>query len=184
MEETYLALDPGETTGWAQFNMQGIPEKMGTVKYGPELFSFLYNVKARFFIVEEFQLIDAESARRLKINHYTKKFDKVYTARAIGAIEYRALELQIPVRFQYSSILTVASQAFGLSLTKFKKMQHPVDAILHGAYFAWKELGILPLEGNIELKSPQEEKSHSTVVMNIDGYGDLRKAWKKLNNKL
>lgn len=177
MARTYLALDPGETTGWALFNMQGIPIEMGYVQY-QELFYFLESSTPGFFVVEEFMLVDKDTAIRNKINHYTRKWDKVYAARAIGAIEYRADILGIPIHFQRSSILTSASQAFGLSLTKFKKAQHPVDAVLHGAYYAWKELGILPPERSLEL---HEEQERSTLVIPLDSYSGLKKAFKKTN---
>lgn len=139
----YIAFDPGENTGWAKFNMQGRPLEMGVVEYGPQLFELLDGMNPGWFVCEEFMLVTQQMTGG-KGKHYSKPWDKVVTARAIGAIEKRAWETESPVYFQRSAILPLASQAFGIPLTGFKKMQHPLDAILHGAWYAKENLGVVP----------------------------------------
>jgi hypothetical protein len=173
----YLAWDPGETTGWASFRGQGAPYGFGRLKYGAELNDFLDNIMAvdfELFIIEEFQL--RTKANDGKPLHYTPEWDRVYTARAIGAIERRAHEIGARVHWQYPHQLGPASQAFGLSLTKFRSAQHPVDALLHGLYYAWKELGVLPPE---RPQTVQETPAKAeTAVLPVSSLKDLRKAGK------
>lgn len=175
--EAYLALDPGKTTGWALFSLDGKPIQMGYVEYGPKLFTTLMMIEPKFYVVEEFMLIDKETARRNRINHYTQKWDKVFAARVIGAIEQRAAYLNVPVHFQRPIILKTASNAFGLSLTKFNKLQHPIDAILHGAYYAWKNMGILPVD--LGMTQPHFEEQRETTVVTMDDYSQISKLTKK-----
>jgi len=176
----YLVLDPGEMTGWALFNYEGRPLQMGRLRYPTaknlkdELNPWLDQITADtadLFVVEEYMLRTRNNSGRPA--HYTPEWDRVYTARAIGAIERRAHELNVPIYWQYPSILPTAAQAFNLSLTKFRGAQHPVDAVLHGLYYAWKRLGILPPDRPVEESAPIVPE---TVVVRVDGLGDLRRA--------
>lgn len=175
--ETFLALDPGETTGWALFNLQEPkPIQMGGAAYGEDLYKLLMMMDPKFFIVEEFMVRTARVGKQQGIK-YTKEWDKVVTARAIGMIESRAFHIGCPVYFQQASILSSMAQKYGFpSKGHLRSAQHPVDAILHGYYYAEKHLGLLPPYNPVEVK-PVEKKP--TVIVQINNYRDIRKAMKK-----
>lgn len=168
----YYAFDPGESTGWAKFGMDGKPVEMGYVAYGEQLFKFLEGLNPGFVVCEEFMLVTEQMAQGKRM-HYSKPWDKVITSRAIGAIEQFAFERGIPVYFQRSAILPLASQAWGIPLTGFKMMQHPLDAILHGAWYAQQNLGVLP--PNPAVVEPVEVVDEIRTVT-IGSMADIAKA--------
>lgn len=174
---SYLVWDPGEMTGWAMFNGNGVPTQFGRLKYGEELNTFLSiagGPACDLFIIEEYML----RTKRSGTQHWTPENDRIYAARAIGAIERRAHEIGAHIHWQYPSQLGPASQAFDLSLTGFRSAQHPIDAILHGLYYAWKNLGILPPDRPVESTPPPQDLGTraETRVVQVSSLGDLRKA--------
>lgn len=173
--ETYLVLDPGETTGWALFNFQGKPIQMGGVEYGAELFDFLQEMVPNFYVVEEYMLRTARVGRQQGIK-YTKEWDKVITARAIGAIEARARELRREVIFQQPSIKSATAPKYGLPLTGLRSAQHPIDAIIHGYYYAEKRLGIPPPYNPVPVTPVKVEPVR---IVQINDYSELKRAMKK-----
>lgn len=136
----YLALDPGQTTGWALFDTTGKPIQMGEVQY-EELAALLEEYHPiDFFVVEEFMVRTKYSHAGRK--HHVAEFDKAIAARAIGKIEARAELIRVPVHFQQSNILEGAGMMFG-----YKKKGHKKDvisAVLHGLHYAHINFGLLP----------------------------------------
>jgi len=169
----YLALDPGQSTGWATFTLLGKPIDMGVVAYSSDLYCFLQNLEPEFVVCEEFRLRTETTDKRTgKKLHFTPKWDKVVAARAIGMVEARTLELCIPLHMQQPSILPTASQAFGLP----HKKAHQLDAALHGFYYAWRRLGILPPARSITVI---EEAPSKTKVVTVTSLSEIAKAAKK-----
>lgn len=170
--KTYLALDPGKTTGWALFNDLGKPIQMGYAKYGRELHDLLMEVTPTLcYVVEEYRNRTEDLGREHNMR-YAPRWDLVIAARAIGYIDMRAQMLNLEVKYQNSSIMPDAAKAFGLPYNR----NHMLNAVLHGAFYAWKDLGILPPDRPIAIT---EEQVCSTRVVPIASYGGLGKAWKQ-----
>lgn len=182
--ETYLVLDPGETTGWSLFEVAtGNPISMGWAAYGPELFDLLaHRLRPTLcYVYEDFRL-RTETNFKGK-GHYTKQWDPVITCRAIGAIEITAHAFRLPVVKQTPQNMMTAAAAWNIPMKMSdKQLQHPMDAVAHGRYYAWKHLGILPPD-NLEPIASAMQKPPETKVTQIGGLGDIRRAMKASKKK-
>jgi hypothetical protein len=173
----FLAIDPGEMTGWALFNMEGTPIQMGSVLYGKDLYELLQTYDPDFFVVEEFMLRTKRAAGNSNM-HYTKEWDRVYAARAIGYVEARAHELRVMVHYQQPSVMEATAKKFGLPTKGLRKAQHQIDAVIHGYYFAEQHLGKLPTHLPT-IQDVTTVKKTSTKIVSINSYGEINKALKK-----
>ena len=102
----YVAFDPGKTTGIASFEDDG-SDRSKSVYTGDNLYVVLALLEKfhasnpiKHFIVEDFKL------REDKV--YDLVGQEGHADRAIGAIEYVAWQLKVPITFQSSSILKTA----------------------------------------------------------------------------
>lgn len=164
----YLALDPGNTTGWAVFDTNtGRPTELGECKYGEELVILLQEKDVSFYVVENYRI------RPRAVAGFAHEWSEVLPARAIGYIEFHAISKAREVIYQEPSIKPIVAQRFGLP----NKGSHQMDAVLHGAYYAWKELKLAPTEHETERKDPAGPRvRRPTRVALISGYSGLRKA--------
>lgn len=175
----YLVIDPGEMTGWALFNMEGNPVQMGSVLYGKDLYDLLQTMDPDFFVVEEFMLRTQRAGKNYKIK-YTKEWDRVYAARAIGYVEARAHALGVMVHFQQPSIKEPVAKRYGFPLSGLRKSQHQIDAVIHGYYYAEKHLGKVPL--NLPtIRDVTTVKPTTTKIVSLNSFGDINKALRKIN---
>lgn len=172
----YLALDPGQTTGWCLFDTDGKPLQMGEVQY-EELAMLLEEYHPiDFFVVEQF-MVRTKSSKAGK-NHRVAEFDKAIAARAIGKVEARAERLGVPVHFQQSSILEGAAGMFGI-----KRRSHQKDvlsAVLHGLHYAHIHLGLAPTVK--DWSSAEDDTPAQTVVVAMDGMS-FKQALKQAGRK-
>lgn len=167
--DLYLALDPGESTGWALFGFDGKPVQMGTVAYAQLWSGLLSKWNPAFYVVEQFKV---RTSRNRTAKHYTQEWDPAVTARAIGKIELAAEQNNKPVHFQQPDIIQAAGPMLGIKTEGFRSAQHSIDAILHGWWYAHKHWGVMPLVENPISAAPPPEP---TKITQVSGLGDIAK---------
>lgn len=174
--ETYLAIDPGGTCGWALFSTTtGRPLHIGEVPRGPAFFNLLRNTDCDYYVVENYRNRPPED-RGKKLQSYAPKWDEALTARDIGAVEYYADLMGRPIILQEPSIKPLAAKRFGLP----NDSSHQMNAVLHGAFHAWKDLSLAPTEPKEERPDPVGQRvRRPTRVSQISSYAGLRKAGRR-----
>ena len=130
----YLALDPGETTGWASFNTDGTPKDFGQVKGRIEVYTLLQEVQPKVLIVEDFMLFPWKSK--------DQAFSSFEAVRVIGAVEFWAWAKKSVFVLQKPNVKDIGYMWAGVSKAKSHKDSHQLDAYVHGVYFLQKT-GIL-----------------------------------------
>lgn len=169
--EHYWAWDPGQMTGAALFNMSGKPLGIWEADYSAPLTAFLMEIElAAFFVIEEYRNITPDIGQQQRIR-YTKRWDKVPAARAIGCIQMRADMLGIPTYYQPANIKGPTAQMFGLPNDR----NHMMNAVLHGLRYAKEHLGLRPPE----LPVPETVVSKTATIVPVSGIGDIAKAMRK-----
>jgi hypothetical protein len=131
----FLAIDPGETTGWAEFE-DGVPKVFG--EYNKDDFFHWLNEQHNYqqIVMEEYIIRPAGAGG---FNH---SWGRVPTLRVIGGVEFFACIHGIPIEYQMSDILVPASARFGLPHPKKKSLpqRNAVSAIIHGKWW-WERIG-------------------------------------------
>lgn len=133
----YYAFDPGETTGWARFE-DGRLTDFGYEKF-EDFHNFLLTLAPDLYVVEDY-IIRPYTVQK----GYSHQWNKGHTLRVIGAIELHGTILDIKVVKQQPSIKSAMAAQSGLNTKLSSKFRHSVDAILHGMYYAQKQLGVNP----------------------------------------
>lgn len=170
--ELLLALDPGETTGWALFNVEGAIQRMGEAKYGKPLKQMLFDTVPDYIVVEQFRVRTRRAGEANKMR-YVKEFDEVPAARAIGFIESRAIELGLEVYFQEPNVMESASKMFGLPLNR----SHQLNAALHGLFWLHKWRRLTPKD---RLVVPVTDPvTRDTTIITLKEGDSLAKALKR-----
>lgn len=125
---TYLALDPGHSTGWATFDEKGNAIKYGTVKGRGPVYDLLKDVNPDHIIME-----DWITKQGINLGG-----DKLETVRIIGAVEFYAYIKKIQITLQPNSVKGIAYRWAGIAKPKNHSMSHETDAYVHGVYFLQK----------------------------------------------
>lgn len=130
----YVAFDPGKRTGIASFNDDGSDRSKG-VYTDDNLYvaltlleNFHVSNPIKRFIVEDFRLRQDKALDLVGIEGHAD--------RSIGAIEYAAWKLKVPITFQGSHLLSTAWK--WARLPPLRKNQHPPDdlsAYAHGVHW-------------------------------------------------
>lgn len=123
----YLAIDPGETSGWATFTKEGKPIDYGQVAQRLGIYDLLKDKQPQFLIVEDFQLYPWKSN--------AQAFNQFETVRVIGAIEFWAWAKSVPVVLQKPSVKGIGYKWAGIDPPKNHSISHGPDAYVHGIYF-------------------------------------------------
>lgn len=177
VDESYLAFDPGGTTGWALCR-RGRPTDMGEVPFD-DVFSFLLEERwapVRLYVVEDY-IIRPQSVQ----GGYTHQWNKGEALRVIGAIELVCNAKKAALVKQQPSIKDLASKRLTGKPYKETRVTHMGDAALHGFYWYWKEH---PEYAENEFAggstdSHEERVPSAPRVVEIRGYSGLRKAGSK-----
>ena len=126
-----LAIDPGEVSGFAFLNMEGILADMGQIKL-PSLNAFLDSlVDIEVMVIENF---------RVRPNTNFTWSDHP-TIQVIGALKYRAHQLGCRVVLQEPSVKSIGAKWNGTPIPKDHSISHLVEAYAHGTYYSHKVLG-------------------------------------------
>lgn len=128
-----LALDPGETTGWATFEGQAMVNS-GQIK-GPTLFDCYRQIRALIDLTDPHDLV----MENYKIYAWKAKdhsWSELFTPKLIGAIECLMAERDCVVKMQ------MAQQAKGFCTDDRLKLfgfwpdgKHARDAVRHAVYY-------------------------------------------------
>ncbi len=129
-----LALDPGESTGWAIFQDAGI-EDFGTLKKH-EVEDWLIDQKPDVVVVEDYKI------RPNKFNAHA--WSSPYTLQLIGSIKTIFKMKGIQVILQQPSVKPVGYGLAGATYVKGKPNMHYLDAIAHGCFYLVTAKGVSP----------------------------------------
>lgn len=140
----YLALDPGNSTGWATFDGKGNPINYGTIRGKESFYKFLKRLPdtVEAIICEDFKLYPWKSMQQA--------WSQLDTVRLIGVIEYWCAMHGKVLVFQNPSVKTIAYKWAGIAVPKNKDMTHETDAYVHGVYYL-QSIGVrTPQQANPE----------------------------------
>ena len=134
---SYLALDPGETIGWASFDENG-----NGITYG----QFRYEV----FIQSVEELIHPDLKAVITedyLNHgfmQQKKWSKNITSKVIGKIEVMCELRKVPLVMQRNTVKNIGYMWAGMEPPSNHSISHQTDAFAHGVYYLQSN-GIRPV---------------------------------------
>lgn len=125
----YLALDPGETTGWATFDDKGVIIEWGQVKQS-DFYKWLdqkVTSNLRAVIAEEYRIYDSRRQR---------KWSRNQTSKNEGAIEAICSLRGVPFFLQPANIKKIGYKWAGLGAAPSNHdITHQFDAVAHGTYW-------------------------------------------------
>jgi hypothetical protein len=124
----YLAIDPGETTGYASFNTNGDGIELGSCRDREQVYRMLAKQRPNVIIMEDYII-------NPNISHGNSK---VETVRVIGAIEYYAWLNDAKVILQPNTIKSIGYRWAGISKPKNHAISHEPDAYVHGVFYLQK----------------------------------------------
>jgi hypothetical protein len=147
-EVRYLAIDPGDTTGWAEFNETGDLTGFGQVKEH-EFNDFVtehMHSDLTAVIVEDYKLF----AHKAK----AQSWSRMSTSKKIGKIEILADLKKVKVILQPANNKSIGYMWGGIEPPSNHSISHQYDAYAHGVFWLQKNgirkpgQGIKALEGN------------------------------------
>lgn len=125
----YLALDPGETTGWATFDEEGVVIEWGQVTQA-DLHQWLdkkITSDLRAVISEEYRIYNSRKQRQWSRNQ---------TSKNEGAIEAISSLRGVPFYLQPANIKKIGYKWAGLGAAPSNhSISHQFDAVAHGTYW-------------------------------------------------
>lgn len=142
-EAAYLAIDPGDTTGWATFRVDG-----SAITYGQwtgkeavydNLVQMLHDEPIQLIILEDFRLYPWKSMEQA--------WSQLNTVRIIGAIECICTLRKLKYVLQSTSVKPLGYRYAGIQPPKNHKESHGPDAYVHGVYYLQKQGIRLPQQG-------------------------------------
>jgi hypothetical protein len=148
----YVAIDPGETTGVAEFDADGkvLGMHQFKVKELYEYFERLYDTPPQVVIFEEYRIFAHK-----KDSHINSK---VPTIQIIGAIKYFAWRCKATAVEQPSQHKPFGYKYGGFNPPKDHSKSHGPDALAHGFYYLVtnRVIGVKPVGSTQEARSPQK----------------------------
>lgn len=134
----YLAIDPGDNTGWCSFDQAGQVHQFGEIKGHDAFLDWLEDQQPTVVICENYRV--GRSG-----NQFTNSFSDVPTLQLIGAIKRYCTKKGIQLVMQDTQSLWMGLRMLGLyqqyRLPNGKK-KHPPDkisAMAHGVYYLTKK---------------------------------------------
>lgn len=130
---TYLAFDPGHTTGYAIFNNEGDIVDWGDLKGLRELSAFLGTQdRPNGVIYEEYRVRGDRGGISANVG------SRLETVQAIGVIKAKCFEWEIEPVEQPAQIKKIAEMWSKHKPTGSHDKSHKVDAFNHGVYYLVK----------------------------------------------
>lgn len=135
----YLAIDPGETTGWCRFQ-DDKPIEFAEVRPKEEFYEWLWNQNPSDYPYEQI-VAEQYIIRPPKAGGFDHQWGKVPTLRVLGCVEAFAAVRHIPLEYQQSDILVPACARFGLPHPKNKSLpqRNAISAMAHGRWWWMRE---------------------------------------------
>lgn len=128
----YLAIDPGNTTGWAIFDDNGETIEFNEIT-GHDAFLDWLDERTESFdevIIEEYRV------RNQQFNH---QGSTIPTVQLIGAITRWARKRGIPISMQPSSVLPIACKFVGYPYRQGSHVPDRISALAHGVFWLQKK---------------------------------------------
>lgn len=134
----YIALDPGETTGWAAFDKEGQILAMGQFKQKEQSKWLDENITSNLLavIVEDYRNYSWQKQ---------KKWSRNQTSKNIGAIEMICELRNVPYFLQPANVKKIGYKWAGLGEAPSNHaISHQYDAVAHGTYWLRTKLILKP----------------------------------------
>lgn len=126
-----LAIDPGDVSGYAFLNMDGVLADMGQFKL-KDMHKFLDSlVDIKHLIVENFRIRPGQNF----------SWSEMDTIQVIGAIKYRAYQLGLTAVLQEPNKYGIGAKWAGVTIPKDHSISHQVVAYAHATYYSHHTLG-------------------------------------------
>lgn len=129
---SYLAVDPGDTVGWATFDAEGWIVKMGQFDKADfvEKISELLHSGLMHVIVEDYVLFQHKAMAQTN-----SRGRKLETAKMVGKIEMLADLRGVPIVKQPASVYKVGAAWGGFEIPSNHAISHQYSAAGHGIYW-------------------------------------------------
>lgn len=128
-DNVYVAIDPGETTGWATFDENGVITGFGQFTQDEQTKWLSDNITEGVtleVIVEDYRNYSWQQQ---------KKWSRNQTSKNIGAIEMLCQLRGIPYVLQPANVKTIGYKWAGLDKAPSNHtISHQYDAVAHGTY--------------------------------------------------
>lgn len=133
----YLALDPGDNTGWATFDASGnlVNQGLSPSHAGRE---GLYKLLQEWHQFEKLKIIICEDYLLYPWKGKEQSWSPMDTVRVIGVIEYWCFLTGRQLVLQNASIKSQGYRYAGMKETKNKLASHAENAYIHGVYYLQK----------------------------------------------
>jgi len=132
----YLAFDPGNTTGWAEFDPHGEISDFGQLENGVEgvtEFVMAYDKPIHTVVIESYMVRPDDHSVKANVG------SKLETVQVIGVLRGWAYSRKAEIVMQQPQIKKIAEKFSGYEPKGSHKNSHYVDAINHGVYFLVKK---------------------------------------------
>lgn len=127
----YVFIDPGESTGWTIFDVDGNEVSMGTCRGFDDLFNWLESWKLNQFkrvIIEEFKLYPWKSNAQM--------WSQFFTVEVIGAVRFKSSQFNIPFEKVPSRNKDMGFKYMGTTEPSHSNpLNHQLVAMAHGIYW-------------------------------------------------
>lgn len=126
-----LAIDPGDVSGYAFLNMEGVLADMGQFNLAnmPTFLDSLHGISV--IVLENFRVRPGQNF----------SWSEMETIQVIGAVKYRAHQLKCKVVLQEPSCYNIGAKWAGVQIPKNHSISHQVVAYAHGTFYSHKKLG-------------------------------------------
>jgi len=128
---TYLFIDPGESTGWAIFDLDGKEVGMGTCRGFENLAVWLETWRSHDFqrvIIEEFKLYPWKSQAQL--------WSEFFTIEVIGAVRFKCFQFDISFEKVPARNKDIGFMYMGTTEPSHSNpLNHQLVAMAHGVYW-------------------------------------------------
>lgn len=129
---TYLAIDPGDVTGWAAFDEKGDIITLGQVEDSE------FSSWARQVINPRLKAIICEDYRIMSQKAQSHSWSRVPTIKKIGVIEDNAAFHGVKVILQPNNAKSTGYAWGGITAPSNHGISHQYDAYAHGVYYLQK----------------------------------------------
>jgi hypothetical protein len=147
----YLAIDPGDVSGWCKFDAQGGFLKFGQI--GQEGFDHWADNEIKHPSLEDRLHVIVEDYKIMGHKAQSHAWSRVPTLQKIGTLTHLCKMRNIPIHFQRNTCKTQGYKWGGVNPTGMPKaISHQWDAFAHGVYFLINKKIVSPTKFLPDLK--------------------------------
>lgn len=134
-QSSYLAIDPGDTSGWATFDEAGEILDFGQIKESEFVAKFteLMHSDLKHVIIEDYKI----NPHTLRF-HANKDTGNLKTKKLIGKLEMLAEMRNVPVTYQRASDYPIGAKWGGIEIPSNHSISHQWVAASHGIFWLQK----------------------------------------------